>query len=131
MLSVFRYEEPDAIASGEPVPRSQGADLGALLSADYTEFRQRYTGTRPIALLVFKLHCTIRQSCANLCAPLMLTDCCCSCRGSLIEEAGALPTSSGVDTAVLVRLYLHLHLDAWQEPTLKLRGVMLSHLLSY
>lgn len=47
MLNVFRYEEPDAIANGEPVPRSQGADLGALLSADYTEFRQRYTGTRP------------------------------------------------------------------------------------
>ena len=47
---VSRYEEPDATASGEPVPRSQGADLGALLSADYTEFRQRYTGTGSIAL---------------------------------------------------------------------------------
>lgn len=59
----------------------------------------------------------------------MVTDCCCSCRGSLIEEADALPTPSGVDTAVLVRMYLHLDLDAWQKPTLKLHGVMLSHLL--
>lgn len=48
--SLFRYDEPDAAASGEPVPRSQGADLGALLSADHTEFRQRYTGTKAVTL---------------------------------------------------------------------------------
>lgn len=46
-MIAFRYEDPDVTNSDVPMPRSQGADLAALLSVDHSDFRHRYTGTNP------------------------------------------------------------------------------------